>query len=528
MRISCLRIAILAAYLLPGCTHPPGTPAAHMQPDPSSSLALTATQLGGPRPLAAEEGADFDLILQNQGTTAQTVQSLENDYTPVYEIYDSSGHELGKFNAHERTLRTVGDIGTAESGEPDEVTLEPGNSVHTWARLWAFRDPLPPGRYAFQAQHETVRGASPIQSNRATFTILPARVKSVAVAPDSPSRANSVLAWLAQVDQSPGLRLLIRQSGFSSHKSVQVGGIASGDFPEGSRVALSAMPMDAQFSPLNWVAVLSGPKLQMIQHGMAVSRWRAPVMTLPASDAVPMPRFPNRQHAVFLATGTVQGGPALIGVVVTNGGSSPAPWTVRLRGLPTHAACAFSMAGPITVLYATDDRQTSRLYRLHVSEDGGIAAPEAMVYESPNRVLAVATDMRLGQPASFVVVEADRTRHNNLGFIKVPLAGNPMAMKLHEYQGWPMRTNVNGTGTPLPTIGVDFDLDATGMPWLAVVSENGELVGGRLDGSLQDLRENKNQHCSWPQVAGLADNMTLSCFLDNGMLLHHRIGGDDH
>jgi hypothetical protein len=497
-----------------------------MQPDPSAALVLTAAQLGGPRPLASEEGADFDVILQNQGKSPQTVQSLENDVTPVSEIYDSSGHVLGKFTARDRTLQVVGDIGTAESGESQEVTLEPGNSVHTWVRLWAFRDPLAPGKYSFGAQHEAVRGAGLIQSNRAPFEIRAAQVDSVALASDSPTRANSVLAWLARVDQSPTLRLLIRQSGFSSHKSVQVGGVANGEFPEGSRVALGAMAMDAQFAPLNWAAVVSGPKLEMIQHGMGISRWRAPVITLPASDAVPIPRFPNRQHAVFLATGTAQAGPALVGVVVKNGDSPKAPWTVRLRGVPTHAACAFLTQGVITVLYAIDDRQTSRLYRLDVNEDGVIAAPETMVYESPHAVLAVAADMRIGQPASFVAVEADRVLHNHLGFVKIPLVGNSMTTKLREYQGWPMRAEIRGTSTPVKAARVAFDLDATGMPWLAMVSETGEFVGGRLDGSLHELRANQNQRCTWPQVAGLSDSMTLSCFLENGMLFHHRMGAD--
>src|SRR5207244_4056161 len=134
----------------------------------------------------------------------------------------------------------------------------------------------------------------------------------------------------------------------------------------------------------------------------------------------------------------------------------------------------------ITILYSSDDGQTSRLHRLSVFENGGVAEQEAMVYESANEILAVSADMRMGLPASFIAVEADRAHHNQLGFIRVPLSGGASGTGLREFPGWPMIAAPRTAPRPARSTGVALDVDAMGMPWLAMVAEDGAFAGGRL------------------------------------------------
>src|SRR5689334_10225004 len=58
----------------------PGAPKSEgrMQPSASNGLSLTASQRNGSRPLATEEGADFDVFLTNGSPSSVTVRSIDN------------------------------------------------------------------------------------------------------------------------------------------------------------------------------------------------------------------------------------------------------------------------------------------------------------------------------------------------------------------------------------------------------------------------------------------------------------------
>lgn len=365
-----------------------------------------------------------------------------------------------------------------------------------------------------------MRSETWIASPRVPFEIRPAHVESMALSFDGPARLNSITAWISKTDRSASPRLLIRQSGFTSHRVAQVGGTANGEFAEGSLVALSAMPVDARFPPFNWAAVVSGSAVHVVQHSMSVPSWRSPAMPLYVSGAIPIQRFPNRGYAVFLATAARGSDGVLVGAVVKSGDSSPHVWPLPLKARPLHAACAFEMAGAITVLYSSTEGATSRLHRIDVSEDGQLLRPETAVHETSNRVLSVVADMRPGQAPSFIVLEEDPSHANFLGFSRIPVNGPVTAATLRELPEWPMSES-RGVKAPERAANIGFDLDMMGMPWLATTLADGRFYGGRLDGSVAKLSDGE-QRCSFPHPGGITKSMTLSCFLENGMMFHSR------
>jgi hypothetical protein len=430
---------------------------------------------------------------------------------------------LGEYDAMERRERVVGHTGIMSIEPASEVSLPPGEKEEQWVGMWAFRDPLPPGKYSFSASHEVTAG-SHLASARVPFEIRPGRVESMALSFDGPARLNSITAWISKMEGSANPRLLIRQSGFTSHAVTQVGATSNGEFAEGSLVALSAMPADARFPPFNWAAVVSGSTVQLVQHSMGIPAWRSPAIPLNLSGAIPIQRFPNRGHAVFLATVAGSSGGALVGAVVKRGDTSPHVWKIQLQSRPVQAACAFEMAGAITVLYSNTEGATSRLHRLDVSEDGQLLKPETVVRESRNRVLSIVADLRPEQPASFIVLEEDTARANLLGFSRFPINGSVSTSELREMPGWPMAES-HGVKIPERAANIGFDLDIGGTPWLAITLQDGRFYGGRLDGSLAELFDGEKQRCSFPHPAGVAKSMTLSCFLENGMMFHSGGGG---
>ena len=77
-----------------------------------------------------------------------------------------------------------------------------------------------------------------------------------------------------------------------------------------------------------------------------------------------------------------------------------------------------------------------------------------------------------------------------------------------------------GVKTPERAASIGFDLDLMGLPWLAITLSDGRFYGGRMDSPMAKLMEPEKQRCSFPHAAGIAKSMTLSCFLDNGMMFH--------
>jgi len=516
--------AMLAGFLAVGFAGGQGR--SGMSPNTQGALVLTAKPRGATaKPLVPEQAAEFDVLLRNQSNAPLTVNSLDNRFTPVIHLFDSQGRPLGHYTSADRRDRIIGDLGPKTAESTRTITLAPGDEKTTWVNVWSHTDPFPPGAYWFEASHQA-QDAESLVSSRLPFQIVAARVDDSALGYDKNIRANTVLAWLATPAGGSAARLLIRLSGFTSHAVVQLGATLHGEFPSNSRVAVSATPPDGPLPAVGWVAVVSGDRLQLIQHNMSTPMWRAPAVTLPATGAIPVPRFPNRRHAVFLATGAGPKGPVLIGVKAANGNTALLPWSVGLSHIPVHSASAFMMEGAITLLLAADDGRTSRLIRLDVSEDGTVTAPERVVHESPNEVLAVVTDSRGGEPLSFVVLESDRTNHNQLAFIKIPLSGQLKATELRTIDGWPT-VEVKGELRPARAQSLLLETDNQGMPWVTLTNERGDLLGGRMDGALSLLREGRIAHAVFPHIGAVARGVTISCFNPDGTLFHSG-GADGH
>lgn len=153
----CKRLGALGLFVwLLACVDPSrgqnsARPKKPMQPSTSSSVSLNASQQDGSRPLASEEGADFSLSLENGSASPVTVRSIDNVSTARYTLFDSAGRTLGPYDATERRERVVGHTGTQAIPPPAEVSLRPGEKEEQWVGMWAFRDPLPPGKYSFSA-----------------------------------------------------------------------------------------------------------------------------------------------------------------------------------------------------------------------------------------------------------------------------------------------------------------------------------------------------------------------------------------
>jgi hypothetical protein len=285
-------------------------------------------------------------------------------------------------------------------------------------------------------------------------------------------------------------------------------------------VAVSASPPDAEFSPaIGWAAVISGDRLQLIEHSMTELRFKPPAVTLPLANAVPVPRFPNRLNAVFLATGSGKQGPALAGVTAPDGEGAPAAWVTPLSAVPLHSACAFTMKGPITVLYSSDDGKTSRLHRIDVNENGTVASADRVVRQSSGEVLGIVADMRPEAPQSFLVVEADRERHDHLALVKIPVAGELRATGLRAIPGWPT-VEVKLERLPLRALGLTLETSMDGMLWVAFTNERGDLIGGRIDRTLSVLRDGRTDRAFFPHIGAVAQSVSFSCFNADGSLFH--------
>jgi hypothetical protein len=498
-----------------------------MSPSTQGALALRAAPRGETaKPLVPEQAAEFDLFLRNQSKAPLVVNSLDNRFTPIIHLFDAQGRPLGHYTQADGRARIVGDSAPKARESIRTETLAPGEEGTTWVNVWSRTNPYPPGTYGFEATHQA-GGATVLASARLPFEIVAAQVGSAALGYDKPIRTNTVLAWLATPKGGRTARLLIRLSGFTSHQAVQFGATPHGEFPLNSRVSVSATPPDGALPAVGWVGVVSGDTLQLIQHNLSMPMSRPPAATLPSADAVPVPRFPNRGRAVFLATGTSAKGPVLIGVKASASDTALHPWSVSLSHKPVYSACAFMMAGAITVLLASDDDRISRLSRLEVSEDGAVISAERVIRESTNEVLAMVTDLRGGEPLSFVVLEADRERHDYLAFVKIAANGALKATGLRAVAGWPA-VEVNGQRQPERARDLILETDDQGLPWLALTDSRGDFRGGRMDGALSLLREGRLGRALFPHIGALARSVSFACFTPDGMLFHSGSGAVGH
>jgi hypothetical protein len=476
-------------------------------------LALEAKLRGGPR-LAAEQAATFDLVLQNLGTAERTVPSLElNTFSPLVRVFDADGQRLVQARPLEAEHRVVGEMGEPGPTAPQMVTLPAGGAQKTFVELWRFTDPLPRGRYTFEVSHRA--GDVDVTSPRVEFEVVDARVASCATSYDSAARVTSLLGWAADVE-GVGARALARLSAFGRHAVPQKGATPLGAGP----IAIAHRGVDGSSAWAGWVALVAPGGVELVRHTFTVERWRSGAIDVGIAAPRLVPRFPDRGHALVLATGVDAAGQGrLAGGVVASGASAPrAAWQLPLGAVPEHTACLFAQAGPITLLLSSDDGRESRVALLDVDEGGAVVQAESVVRASPGRVRAVvAAITRRGAPG-FVLYEGDRQRHDHGSLVFIATdRSEPRVEALAPVPGWPAIAAPGGA-RPAEASEVALEIGVDGTAWLALVDERGRLYGGALPAGLAALREEGTSRC--PHIAALREHGTISCFTERGALFH--------
>lgn len=499
---------------------------------PAAAVRLVAARSGWTR-LVPEQSALFDVTLRNDTPAPRQVTSLnDNDWTPVVRALDATGKQLAQGTPRDLTERIAGHMGEPQDAPPALVTLAPGDQQTIPVELWHFMSSLPPGRYAVEISHSIDPAApTPLSSGQVPFEIVPARVDACALGYESSQRLGTVLAWIAAPADTGKPELFARSSG-SAHAAPQVAGRPYGAVPPGARIALGHLPPDAATNWLGYVAVASGRQVEIHQHNMGAPEWRSGPIALPIDDATPVPRFPDRGRAVFLATGRAGDRAALAGVVAAPGAPPQSPWAVPIAALPRLSACAFAASGAVAVILVADDGGSARVTRIDVDESGAVAAPEHLIRQSPNEALALAVDLRPGAPPVLLILEGSRVSPDRLALVRIPLvqpgagAPAPQVIPFAPLRGWPTAPAADGALRPLRAREVALDIGWDGAPHVALVDELGRLFAGALDGApLAMLRDAALGAARCPHLGALRDGVTPAAFLDNGALFFAGGGG---
>jgi hypothetical protein len=491
------------------------------RPQTEQPITLSAAPRGWTGPLLPEQAVTFDLALANRSPAPLEITLLDgNPGTLVLRAYSDAGALL---------VEAALDDGHGGHGhEPNDRPvktriLAAGAEVNTYLSLWDVTAPLPPGRYAFEVEQ---RGATTpiVVSNRVPFEITSARVDAAALDYESPTRMASLLAWTATRADGASPELLARFSETGNHERTFHGAALQGRVPAGARVAVSRIAPGGSGAWLGWIAVAAPGQIELFRHNNAAPAWRSGPIALAVSDALPVPRFPDRGHAVMLATGSRGGSPILAGAVVKESAAAPVPWVVPLAALPSRAAAVFGPSGPITLFFASDDGATSRVSRLDVDESGAVAAAEQLVRTTPNRVIGMVADMRAGQPPSVVVLESNRATPNRMALSRLPLSGAaPPVASFAPLAGWPLTVDQAGE-RPLEAAELVLEVALDGSIDIAIVDELGRLHAGKLDAAgLRLVRDPSHGRAHAAHFAALRDRERPGCFTDAGMI--DRTGG---
>jgi hypothetical protein len=471
--------------------------------------------------LFPEQSAAFDLTLRNDGPQPRAVLSLVgNQWTPTVRAHGADGAVLVEANPVEASNRVAGELGEPQPAPPRLRNLPPRQAQQTWINLWNFVDPLPTGRYQFSAVHRLdPKAPGAVTSAPVPFEIIPALVQDAACGYEGMPRMASVLAWLATpIDRKQPPELLLRLSAFGNHAVAQQGGTAHGPVPPGSRLSVSqTAPGERGWT--GWVAVLAGTEVTLIRHNMTHSTWRSAPIPLPGSELSPVPRFPDRTRAVYLATGRLGSAGVVTGFALRPGDTQVLPWQVPLPVPPTRAVCAFEAKGAIALLLALEDGRSTRLLRLDVDPDGTVQSPEREVRTTPNIILGLTADMRPGVPPGFLALEADRAKPDQVALVRLPIAGPPTASATAPLAGWPA-TGQGESRRLLRAAATALEVALDGSTWLAIVDEQGSLHGGRVDQALTPVHAGPGQRALWPHIAALRGGHSVSAFDSAGRLIH--------
>ena len=522
------RYLLLCASVLASCGRIPTEEVMATMANAKITLKSRLLTEGG-APLLPEQVAEFAVTMRNASRSPVQVDGVElNDYTPRFRVTDAEGQLLGEYSPRDRDKRL---LAAREFGRSpaNVVTLEPGGENAGRFGLWKYTDPLSPGRYVFRAVHRPLADAPDVESGDVPFEIAAATVSSLALSYDTSQRDATIMVWLAApAKDDGGERLLLRWSAGAGHNAAEEGATPYASPVPSVRVALGQIPPAGDVDIMGWLAVAWENRVQLLRHEMARPLWQSQPIALPVKDVQPLQRFPDRERAVFLATGKGTAGPALCGVVVQEETEEePQPWSVPLSVSPAHAVCSFGTEGPISLLFVVHGEKEDRLVRMAVDESGTVTAPETVVRATPNRVLAVATDMREEAPPTFLVLEADRHKHNCLALVRIPLEGELTAREPVPLAGWP-GLGEEGDGQPLPVAEIALETSPKGVVWIALTDQAGALYGARLDGKpLKLYRDAQDgRRATHPHVGALRNVTTLSCFSETGGLFHVDVSGD--
>lgn len=486
----------------------------------NSQFTLELTPRGNwKQELFPEQCPDFDLILRNNGSSTVDAQPLYGSFqTPRISLFNASGAAIGTYTKMDMYARQVGDPARRRPGPPKSEPMEPGKGSQISVSLWTYRAPLPPGKYAIEAVHQPMPGGALIQSNRYSFEIVPASVKSAALSYDSASRSSSVLAWFdAGTKESVSERLLVRLSAPKGHASLLSGANSQGEYPAGSLISVAQVSIGAKEGPLNWLAVLSGKKLTAIRHNMSNPYWKSEPVELAVDGAIPVPRFPSMEsQALFLATGGTANGPALGGALFEQPKGLLQQWTVPLAEKPSLTACLARVKRPAALLLATNYPGGSQISRLDVNTEGKLSGGEKVIRRSQNTVIAVAPAFNPESGDAFFVLEGAIDELNRVALVTIPMSGPVRAPKLQPMPGWPRDEN-NKAVKPLQT---QIEQAVDDSVAVVFVDARGFFYGGKLlpKPFIGRLRANTESASIFPHIAALSRNVTSGCFTAEGLL----------
>jgi hypothetical protein len=475
-------------------------------------------------PFLPEQEVPFDIALRNDGSArAEFVSISGNMNTPVIRVRDASGTLLGQYTRRNASERMNGDASTRVQRQPKMVRLAPGAEDQTFFNVWRYREPLGPGNYSVEVAHRPAPAADPIVSQRIPFSIVRAKVITAAMGFESAQRFSTILAWLAAAEGGRP-RLLARLSGMAGHGGLNAGATMLGEYPAETRLAVGEIPPEGEMNWMGWIAAVTGSHAELIRHNMIVPAWRSGPLALPLQDAVPVPRFPDRGHAVLLVTGSGQSGPVLCGLVVEEeGGAQHRPWTLPLPLKPQHSACLFGAHNPIILLFAGDDGRQSSLYRLVVDESGKMLVPAERVRQTENVVLAVASDLRLGETPTFLVLEAERDKLDRNTLVHVPLRGPAAEAEPRQMGNWP-KDSEGRAGMPAAVA-----IEAAGSDVaIALTDAQGRLFGGTAAGSIQRLSSEGVAGLVSPHIGAIQRSTVFSAFRPDGLIYYAARAGAAH
>ena len=489
----------------------------HMTATENLELTLSFKEQNGAR-LVPEECAYFDVKVRNGGTGEAQIFDLDNNLdTPVYSLYDRSGTKIASVTHQTMTDRmSGGGMGEPMPLPPSIKKLAAGQIAGTFLDLWNYMAPPRKGIYELGAVDRVQSGgAAWVESNRLRFEIVDAQVRDVAFGYEDIQRSSSLLLWIAVPEGGGQPILLGRLSTLDMHRVSQWSGNPLGPVDANARLAVGGKPLEGTPNAIGWFAIVEGGHAELIQHFRTNPRWRSGKISLPVSDPQPVPDFPDREYAVFLATGAAAHGAALVGVQV-HAQSAPQPaWTVPLESAPRHSACVFGKTGPIALLFVSGQTGQEHASRMDIDADGKVLSPQKTVRMSSNRTLAVAVDQRPGNPQQFVILEADPARPDRLFLIHVPLTGNPLVREIEHQAGWPA-----GPQGPAHAHSVNMQIAWDGRAVVALTGDTGRNYAGVIgDGPLMEIGGASNGSPAIAlHVAALRRSIEFGAFTDRGNL----------